>query len=526
MTERPHPSGASAPTALDRAICYAFPGWGARRLTARAEMSYRGGVATRLSESYARQRGMRFGVGLDRWDLMRARDRGYQAYRNNPVARTIVDTETDNVIGDGLNFEPATKSPAFNAEAKDRWYEWLDEADVAGRMTGAELQRAEWTLSRVAGDAGCILVDAGTPDRIVSRLQLVPSENIVTPDAKLGAADVVDGVEYDAAGRPVAYHVLDWDERGRRTFARVPARDFVHLAHRTHPSQARGETCYLTVFDLLAHLDRYVDGVSLAAWMATVFGIVFKQAGGAKEMQGLGLVTDAQGQQKRGIVLENGSVKYVGRDDEVAQVQASQPMQQTPDFIVAMLRQIGMPFDMPLEVIAKDMSRCTFASARIGLLPFYRSCRTKVERLRPRWHKRYRWWLSREVNRPRSDPRRFRSAVPADFWRLEILPNAWDYTDPVSEAQGDFLQIDMGIKSPQQVIAERGRSAEQIVKDRLAWAELTKELPTLHSTMTRHPQLGVGPQGDPLGKEQAEPAPSPAAPAGTDGDTDDEETDE
>jgi hypothetical protein len=44
----------------------------------------------------------------------------------------------------------------------------------------------------------------------------------------------------------------------------------------TKPNQAR-RVCYMTIFDLLAHLDRYVDGVSLAAWMATVFGIVFKQ---------------------------------------------------------------------------------------------------------------------------------------------------------------------------------------------------------------------------------------------------------
>jgi hypothetical protein len=31
-------------------------------------------------------------------------------------------------------------------------------------------------------------------------------------------------------------------------------------------------------------------------------------------------------------------VKYIGTDEEVAQVQAHQPMQQTPDFIRAMLR--------------------------------------------------------------------------------------------------------------------------------------------------------------------------------------------
>jgi hypothetical protein len=60
-------------------------------------------------------------------------------------------------------------------------------------------------------------------------------------------------------------------------------------------------------------------------------------------------------------------------------------MQQTPEFIRTMFRMLGQPFDMPLEVIAKDMSTCNFASARIGLLPFYRTCRVKAARFGSRW---------------------------------------------------------------------------------------------------------------------------------------------
>jgi hypothetical protein len=55
----------------------------------------------------------------------------------------------------------------------------------------------------------------------------------------------------------------------------------------TKPGQATPPSCYTTIFDLLAHLDRYVDGVSLAAWMATVFGIIFKQNNASKQIMGL-----------------------------------------------------------------------------------------------------------------------------------------------------------------------------------------------------------------------------------------------
>ncbi len=63
--------------------------------------------------------------------------------------------------------------------------------------------------------------------------------------------------------------------------------------------------------------------------------------------------------------------------------------------------------------------------------------------------------------------------------------NAFDYTDPVSEAQSDLLQMDMKTKSPQMVIAERGRDAARILRDWEEWDKQTED--QVHSTMTRDP---------------------------------------
>jgi capsid protein len=164
---------------------------------------------------------------------------------------------------------------------------------------------------------------------------------------------------------------------------------------------------------------------------------------------------------------------------------------------------------MPLEVIAKDMSTCNFASARIGLLPFYRACKYKAAWFGSHWSRTIQWWLSREKNRAPRDPKKWKTPFPENYWKHELLPNAFDYTDPVSEVESDLIQCDAGFKSPQMVIAERGRDAEKILQQRHEWAEKTKGLQTVNSTKTRHPQTGVGATGDPLGHEQAEP-PKPA----------------
>lgn len=462
------------------------PQWAANRIIAREFVnSYKGGVPTRTSERWPRAEGFRFNTSGERQQILDARSRAYQAYKNNPIARSLLLTETDNVIGDGLNFQPTTDDPEWNKEAEDRYYQWLENCSVRGGdiLTGCELQRLLWTNSRIAGDVGWILVADGDD----SRVQVIPSENICTPDGSYADKTIYDGIKFDSFSRPVEFSVLYYDEFSKRQFKQVPARDFVFLPHMSLPDQARGDSCYITIFDLLAHLDRYVDGVSLAAWMATVMGIVFKQNNAGKQLGQLPSLTNSQGQQQKAITFENGMVKYIGTDEEVAQVQAQQPMQQTPEFIRTMFRMLGQPFDMPLEVIAKDMSTCNFASARIGLIPFQNSCKIKSAKFGSRWSRTIRWWLSREKNRRADDPKAWKNEFPHNYWAHELLPNAFDYTDPVSEAQSDLLQIDMQTKSPQMVIAERGHSAEKILRELEEWKQKTSGLSQVRSTMTRDP---------------------------------------
>lgn len=477
----------SPTTIIDKAIGVLSPRWGMERAAWRqAQASYRGGVSTRRSEVWGDANPFNFDGTASRGQLMSARNRAYNAFDNNPVAKTLIQTECDNVIGDGLNYQPTSDSPEWNKEAKDRYYQWLENCTVRGEdfMGGCEFQRMVWEQSRVAGDIGWLLVAQGAE----SRLQIVPAENITTPDEFMSDDAVYDGIRFDAVGRPLVYYVLTQGERtGERKWTPVQARDFVFLSHLTKPKQTRGITCYLTIFDLLANLDRYVDGVGLAAWMATVFGLIYKDGNAAKQLQALPMAPNSAGNQQRAIRLENGQVKYMAPEGEVVQVDAKQPMQQTPEFIRTMYRMLGQPFDMPLEVFAKDMSTCTFASARIGLLPFYRSCRIKAGRFGHRWSRTIRWWLSRERLRAPDDPKRWKASFPDNFWSHDLFVNEWPYTDPVSEVQGDMLQCDMGIKSPQMVISERGRDAEQIINDRLEWQKKTKGLPEIHSTMTREP---------------------------------------
>jgi capsid protein len=160
-------------------------------------------------------------------------------------------------------------------------------------------------------------------------------------------------------------------------------------------------------------------------------------------------------------------------------------MQQTPDFVRLLLRLIGLPMDMPLELVLYDFSQVNFSSARASLLQFYRAMRPRQRSFATRAMSRtYRWWLSREVKNGT-----FKSLVPNDFFPHEFMPRGWQWVDPVKEAQAILLQIDAGLTTRQRELKSMGIDPEELLAEQVAdmRARDLAKLPPIHSSLTRDP---------------------------------------
>lgn len=501
-----------------------FPGWAASREAARtksaAMASARGAISTRTGRGWGNNRSARMGTRGERFDKRKMMFRARQAYRDNPIARSLVEKETQYVAGNGFTLQAKAMNAdgkpaeAFNKEAEDKWYRFLATADVRGMLTGEQLQQLGWKQPRIDGDGGFVLVGQGYE----SKLQYVPGDLISTPDGQWSNPAIFDGVEVDGAMRPIAFHIEDLDQDGKRTWKRIRAADFVFIAHLDNPLDARGSTAFQTIFDLLDQLDGYIDAVTIAARMGAIFGLIFKSENPAKEQSVLpGRASGSDGKEYRAITMESGMVKYVGKEGEVAQVNATQPMQQTPDFIRAIMRLVGLPFDMPLEITSQDLSQVSFAGGRMGLMGFYRACLNKEQGYKDRcWSRIYQWWISREVKL-----NKFTAEVPERYWDHELQGQERELNDRVKEAQADLLEMDMGVKSLQQIIAKRGGDFAEITAERaLAHKALTDAgLPIPRSTYTRDTlQPGqtpptVDPNSDPNADQNNDPS-HPGDPSG------------
>lgn len=494
---------------IDRAIEWAAPGWAASRYQARSTIaSYRGAVGTRTSQGWSRSTSYRGGTSRDRRDLGEMRDRARTIDDENVIGGGLLDTETDNVVPGAFSLQMTSQSDDFNAEAEDRFYKWLDKADVSGMATGDELFRASWREPRRDGDGGFALLKRGG----YPMLQYIPGDLITNPNRGFDFRTMKDGVEVDAALRPIRFWIRDTDEAGKDDITPIDARDFVYLAYKRKPLTVRGVTVFSRIFPQLDQADTFIDAVTKAAIMGAIFGLIEKRKNPAAAMAGLATTANSKGDQQLAVTYENGMTKIIGAEDSVYQIQAQQPVPQAPDFIRALMRLICLAFDMPIEIGQKDLSQVNFSGGRIGLIGYYRSCRAKQEWLKSRcWNRIVFWWLSVERDRQRLGyPDAFKTAFPADYGEFELHGREWDMNDPVSEAQGDLLEISMGILSEQQACEKRGRdwrktqgliaSARQIKRD--------KQIPVVLSNYTRDEKtsvLAVDADGNPLAGGDAAP---------------------
>jgi hypothetical protein len=291
-----------------------------------------------------------------------------------------------------------------------------------------------WREPRKDGDGGFILQRQGG----YPRLQYIPGDLIRDPlkmPAGQDRREWYDGVRCDPAGRPIEFNVRDVDERGKDTDAPIAARDFVFLAHRDEPLHVRGSSVYGPIFEELDQIDAYKDAVIIAAigWRASS-GSSKKNRPGTMLGQ-LGMLPNSEGVQQKAITLENGMLNVMGTDETACQVQAQQPMSQTPDFHARLVpdhlpRVRHAAGDRPEGSVPGQLFRRAHRADR--LLPIVPGeGRTgsnpllEPDRLLVALHRAQRQRLGfRDA---------FKNAVPRGLRQFELHGREWDYNDPKTE---------------------------------------------------------------------------------------------
>ncbi|MBX9740507.1 MAG: phage portal protein [Beijerinckiaceae bacterium] len=373
-------------TFLDRAIGWISPARGLSRLEARARMAavervrmvYDGATTGRRSH------GWRVAASDANSEIrlaaMRLRNVSRDMARNNPFASRAIQVIDQNVVGAGIVPSVKSRSKARAERIRDLIRAHLEttDCDVTGRH---DLYGLQALVMRTIVESGEALVRRRySADR---KLALPFQMHVLEPDYLNALVDgalpdggfAVQGIEFDARGKRIAYHLYDEHPgSARMSFAahstRVPAQDIAHVFRVDRPGQERGVTWFAPVILRMRDLADFIDAQLMRQKVAACFaGFVTSErdpgaalfAPDADEGTGRPIETVAPGMfeyLRPGEKIEFGAPPQVGDFDPYTR---------------ATQREIAVGLGVTYEALSGDLSQVNYSSGRMGWIEFQRS---------------------------------------------------------------------------------------------------------------------------------------------------------
>lgn len=428
--------------------------------------------------------------------------------RNNGYAVNAVESWAANTVGNGIKPISKLADAAQKEELQRLWLAWTDEADAEGLTDFYGLQRRAAREVFLAGEVFVRIRPRRVEDGLTVplQLQMLPSEMLPlheTGVARNGNA-IRQGIEFDRIGRRVAYHFFrrhpgDSTDPGLSgEIVRVPASEVIHVIDPVEGGQLRGVSKLAPAIVKLFLLDQYDDAELDRKKVAAMYAMFVTSPAPENPLAPL----DDE-EMPAGVEISPGQIVRLDPGEDVTVGQPADSGTTYEPFQYRTLLQISAALGIPYPYLANDMVKGNFSNSRLALIEFrrrvsawqhsvmvYQLCRPVYAR-----------WLDLavlsgalslpgyEADRPRM--------LAADW-----LPTKWDWVDPLKDANAEIAQIEAGLKSRTQAIAERGYDAEQV--DREIAAERDRER-ALCLDFRRPGSPAQGVQSVPIEDDEAEP---------------------
>ncbi len=406
---------------------------------------------------------------------------------NDWAANSGLNAITTNAIGTGL--KPRARLPyrrlgisreaarEVGAEMGDIWSQWTSRAHLRGQLHFEDLQFLGLRTMLQFGELFFVPVRrkiSGSPVELA--IQDISPSRLLTPMDKIGDPSIVDGVELNNVGAPVAYWVatptatsaysyFDPAALVSSQFTRVPAQvghrpGAFHLFRHLRSEQVRGESIFSPGINLFRHLSDSLDHELLAQVITSSFAyFIAREQGGSLPDYVRENVEQGEPTYYQDVVP--GTVLYGNDGEKPHLLESARPSPNWNSFCEFTLRSMAASIDMPYEILAKDFSKTNYSSARAALLEAWR-----VFML-------YRVWLVRHFCQPlwamvmEEAFLRGRLKLPSGAVDWYDTPDAWaktmwigparGYVDPVKETAATVTALEHNLMTHSEALAERGR---------------------------------------------------------------------
>ncbi len=468
------------PTSLDRFIGWLNPSAGLRRHKARTVLAATGGYTGGRRDRRATKNWMTSGGSADADilpDLPLLRERSRDLVRNNPIGRSAVSTKSTYTIGGGLIVKPVINGELLGL--KD------DEAKIWEKKAKAEFDLAcktlDWTRVQdfreqqvtafwamlESGDVFPIRryrKDAG--DTYGAKLQLIEADRVSNPDKRIDTDRLVSGIEHDQNGAPVAVHVSDSHPGNLRAkqlnWRRVPMRYrdgrriVHHLFLRERIDQTRGVPILAPVIEEIKSIFDYSEAEVRAAVTSAYFTVFVTSEIGDSDSSSV-QSADKRSEDTGEVTLGSGAIIDLDEGESIEIADPKRPNDSFEGFINAVMREIGMALEIPFEILVKHFT-ASYSASRAALEMAYQVFnRDRNFFARKFCQPVYEWVIEEAVLIGRLD-------APG-FFADPLIRQAWLGTewrgpgrmslDPGKDSKADKSDVELGVKTREQIIAER-----------------------------------------------------------------------
>jgi lambda family phage portal protein len=374
------------------------------------------------------------------------------------------------------------------------WRAWCEAADLADKLRVKHESKVR--------DGECFATlnrNAGLDHPVQLDVRLVECDRVETPWELRDRADVVDGIEFDAAGNPVAYYVSRTHPGDRLTFGagfitdyqRVLARDVLHWFRADRPGQARGVSELAPALNLFGQLRRYtLATVTAAEFAATVAGVMETDLPPPDDGSAI-TVSEATE-----VPMAPGSLLTLASGWKANFSKGEQPNATYGDFKGEILAEAGRSAGAPRDIVTADASNFNFASVRIGQLPYQRGVWIERRRDRRQLDKLFRAWWSEYTLIPEAE-----GGPPPGL--PPLADAAWDWhwdgfawMDPAKDAAAVESRLAMNLTTLSEECAAEGKDWEEVLEQRYREKAREKELAAKYGVEVGPPGMAPEPAMD------------------------------
>lgn len=442
------------PRLIDRALA----GLGLQRVGASAEGGLRGARTGRLSNTFETERRHINSTVASGGAMLRARSRFHT--REGGLLAAGKETWVAYSVGTGLT----PTWPDVKPEVRRALHKWFNRyakgCDFDGRTTYYGLQSIIEMEVFEAGE--CFVRLIRSTDRPL-QFQLICSEQLPYDNSATGALagnEVRLGIEFDKAGRRVAYHFYrqhPGDGTKSQTalaMERVPADEILHIYKVEQPGQLRGLPQTRAALIPANKLDDYDNSALERANAGTAFAVFIEREG--TDTRSDAADPDAGPQPEMSIAT--GSIIEGAPGEKVSTISPPDPGNNYDAFTFRQATRVTSAMGVPYAETTGDLRKANFSSTRAGRQPFRRRVEQRQQfTLIPQFcDPALMAALADALLRGDIALPRGASRTVAAYENIDHIPQFWEYVDPRGDAQSDVLLVDNLLKSRSRTAAERG----------------------------------------------------------------------